>query len=166
MDPQALSNQIREQMESFFVKGMEEMVRNAQTLQSVGKGMEVGLQGKQMADAAMRKYLELLNLPTREDIAAVLQYLQKIESRVIGLEEKIEDVSTSLAKTEKAVKKCIEDSLAAKPADPVPATPPPAAPVQAAPAAPAQAAQPAHNKPAQSPKSTKSTKKPRERTQK
>ena len=35
-------------------------------------------------------------MPTRDDIARVLGYLQRIESRLLGLEEKIEDLGDRL----------------------------------------------------------------------
>ena len=92
MDPFAFSTQAREQMEGLFVRGMEEMLRNTRTLQDMSKTMEMGLEGKKMADSSIRQYLEMLNLPTRDDVTRILQYLQKIESRVIGLEEKVEDL--------------------------------------------------------------------------
>lgn len=93
MDPMQASRQFYEQMESFFIKGMEEMVRNPASVSNMSRAVEGGLEAKARADAAMKKYLETMQLPTREDIAKILQYQQTLESRVIGLEEKLEDLA-------------------------------------------------------------------------
>lgn len=92
MDPQ-LTSQMQKQMETMFVQGMDQMMRNAQALQHFGTTLKSGLEGKQMADNAMKQYLEMMNLPTRDDVARILTYLQKIESRLIDLEEKVEDLA-------------------------------------------------------------------------
>lgn len=85
-----------EMMEKAFVEKMNEMIRNPEFLSSFSKVVGTGLEGKKKADDLSREYLQKMHLPSRDDVANVLQYLQQIESRLIGMEEKIEDLSDQL----------------------------------------------------------------------
>ena len=88
MDPTQFGKKYVEEMEKLFVGRVNDMLKTPDVLEKVGKGMEAGLDGKKVFDDSMRAYLERSNIPTRDDIARVLQYLQKIESKILDLEEK------------------------------------------------------------------------------
>jgi hypothetical protein len=92
MDPTKMGAQFFEQMEAMFVERFKEMLQSPAILSQVSKGVEAGLEGKKQFDGAVKGYLEKMNMPTREDVAKILQYLHKIESRIADLEEKIEDL--------------------------------------------------------------------------
>jgi len=92
MDPTQFGNQFYEQMETIFVDRFKELLHSHSFLSKVGKGVEAGLEGKKGFDDAMRHYLEKAHMPTREDMAKILQYLTRVESRIIGLEEQLEDL--------------------------------------------------------------------------
>lgn len=85
-----------EMMEKVFVEKMNEMIRNPEFLSGFSKVVGTGLEGKKKADELSREYLQKMHLPSREDIAHVLQYLQQIESRLVSMEEKIEEMSERL----------------------------------------------------------------------
>ena len=102
MEP--MNKQFYEQMEKTFVEKINEMMLNPSFLSSISKGVESGLDGKKKTDDVMKNYLEKMNMPTRDDTARVLQYLQKIESRIIGLEEKLEDLGDEIENLKKKVK--------------------------------------------------------------
>lgn len=93
MDPMQASRQFYEQMESFFIQGMERMVRDPASVGSMSRAVEGGLETKARADAALKQYLESMQIPTRDDVAKILQCQQTLESRILGLEEKIEDLA-------------------------------------------------------------------------
>jgi len=96
MDPQNMGKQFFEQLEKVFIQKMNEMINNPSFLANISKGVETGLDGKKKSDDVMREYLKKMNIPTREDTSKILQYLQKIETKVLDLEDKIEDLSDEL----------------------------------------------------------------------
>ncbi len=110
MDPSQFTKQFYEQMEKNFVDKINEMIHNPSFLSSISKGVEAGLDGKKKSDDLMKTYLDKMNMPTKDDTAKILQYLQKIESRIIDLEEKIEDLQDEIKKqNKKTPKKSVKD---------------------------------------------------------
>jgi polyhydroxyalkanoic acid synthase PhaR subunit len=101
MDPTQFTKQFYEQMEKNFIDKINEMIHNPSFPSSISKSVESGLDGKKKTDDLMKTYLEKMNMPTREDTAKILQYLQKMESRIIELEEKIEDLQDEIKKQNK-----------------------------------------------------------------
>jgi hypothetical protein len=95
-DPFAMSSKMVEQMEALFIERMKEMLGSSSFLSSVSKSVESGLEGKKEFDSALKKHMESLNIPTRADIAKILIYLQRIESKVADMEESVEDLSDEL----------------------------------------------------------------------
>jgi len=95
-DPFTMSSKMIEQMEALFIERMKEMLGSPSFLSSLSKGVESGLEGKKEFDSALKKHMESLNIPTRDDIAKILIYLQRIESKVADLEESVEDLSDEL----------------------------------------------------------------------
>ena len=101
MDPTEFNKQFYGQMEQVFIEKMNEMIKNPAFLSSISKGVETGLDGKKKSDDLIKKYLEKMNMPTREDTSKILQYLQKIETKILDLEDKIEDLSDDLKNLKK-----------------------------------------------------------------
>ncbi|MDQ7821400.1 MAG: hypothetical protein RDV48_01260 [Candidatus Eremiobacteraeota bacterium] len=95
-DPLKVSGAFQEQMESFFIGKMKDLMESPVFLSQVSKGMESGLEGKKKVDAAMRASLEGMNIATRDDHARTLQCLQRIESKILDLEEKLENLEDML----------------------------------------------------------------------
>ena len=95
-DPFAMNSKMVEQMEALFIERMKEMLGSSSFLSSVSKSVESGLEGRKEFDSAMKKHMESLNIPTRDDIAKILVYLQRIESKVADMEESVEDLSDEL----------------------------------------------------------------------
>jgi len=95
-DPFTMSSKMIEQMEALFIERMKEMLGSPSFLSSLSKGVESGLEGKKEFDSALKKHMESLNIPTRDDFAKILIYLQRIESKVADLEESVEDLSDEL----------------------------------------------------------------------
>lgn len=79
-------------MEKLFVEKVNEAIRNPSFLAQFSKAVGTGLEGKKKADEVTLEYLEKLHLPSKEDFARQMQYLQQIESRIIAVEEKVDDL--------------------------------------------------------------------------
>ena len=105
MDPSLFGKQFYEQMEKMFIDKMNEMIHNPKFLSNISKGVEAGLDSKKKSDEAMSSYLKKMNMPTREDTAKILQYLQKIESKILDLEEKLEDLEDDINTLKKKKRK-------------------------------------------------------------
>lgn len=91
-EPTDLGRQIREQMEKMFIDGVNQMVRSTEALRQVGTSLETSLDAKQRFDAQTRQGLEMMNLPTRDDMGRVLTYLQRLESRLLDVDEKLDAI--------------------------------------------------------------------------
>lgn len=104
MDPTQFGKQFYEQMEKTFIEKMNELIHNPSFLANISKGVEAGLDSKKKNDDLMKNYLEKMNMPTREDTAKILQYLQKIEAKLLDLEEKIEDLSDGISEIKTSMK--------------------------------------------------------------
>jgi len=101
MEPGAIQKQFVEQMETMFVEKMGEMLRDPEFLEKISSSMGAGLDSKKKTDAMAKAYLEKMNMPTRDDMSKVLQYLQQIEAKILDLEEKIEDLQDEVAELKK-----------------------------------------------------------------
>ena len=97
-DPTSFGKEYYEEMNKKFIEQFNQVLRNPAFLSEMTKNMASGLENKKVFDDAMKKYLESANLPTRDDFAKVMQYLQAIESRIITLEEKLEDMEDKIDK--------------------------------------------------------------------
>jgi hypothetical protein len=105
MDPAQFGKQFYEQMEKTFIEKMNDLIHNPSFLANISKGVEAGLDSKKKNDDLMKNYLEKMNMPTREDTAKILQYLQKIEAKLLDLEEKVEDLSDEISEIKILMKK-------------------------------------------------------------
>lgn len=59
--------------------------------QGVGQLLEFNLQFKKMIDESTLKYLELMNMPSRNDIADLSSLIVNVDAKVDDLEEKLEE---------------------------------------------------------------------------
>jgi polyhydroxyalkanoic acid synthase PhaR subunit len=96
MDPTLMGKEYFEQFEKLFVNKLKETLKDPEFLSVMNQGIDIGLENKKNINESVKNYLKSLNVPSRDDIARVLQYLQAIESRLISLEEKIEDLEDRL----------------------------------------------------------------------
>jgi polyhydroxyalkanoic acid synthase PhaR subunit len=96
MDPTLMGKEYFEQVEKLFVNKLKETLKDPEFLSVVNQGIDMNLENKKNVNDSVKNYLKSLNMPTREDIARVLQYMQAIESRIISMEEKLEDLEDHL----------------------------------------------------------------------
>lgn len=103
MNPENFSKDYSEYfkiMEKTFVENVNGMMKNPLFLDATNQGLQAGLEAKKTFDDMSAEYLERMNMPTRRDIAKILQYLQTIESRILDLEDKVEELSDLAVKKE------------------------------------------------------------------
>lgn len=103
-DPGKFGKEYFQEMEGMFIKQMNEMISNPEVLSKVGKGMSSGFENKKILDDAMKAYLEKTSLPSKDDTARIMQYLQQIENRILLLEEKVDLILDRLPEKKKSSK--------------------------------------------------------------
>lgn len=59
--------------------------------QGMGQILEMNLQFKKMIDESTLKYLEFMNVPSRNDIANISSLIVNVDAKVDDLEEKLEE---------------------------------------------------------------------------
>ena len=72
-------------------KFFDEKVSNDFPSQGMGQVLEMNLQFKKMIDESTVKYLEFMNVPTRNDIASISSLIVNVDAKVDDLEEKLEE---------------------------------------------------------------------------
>jgi len=78
-----LVDQAQKQTNEFAKEGMQ----SEQFSRVAAQSADAGVASKEMTQALMKKYFELLDLPSRRDIQALDERLQAIEDRLIDLAE-------------------------------------------------------------------------------
>lgn len=59
--------------------------------EGMGQALEMNLQFKKMIDESTLKYLEFMNIPTRNDIANLSSLIVNVDAKVDDLEERLEE---------------------------------------------------------------------------
>ncbi|MBT2727304.1 polyhydroxyalkanoic acid synthase subunit PhaR [Bacillus sp. ISL-75] len=72
-------------------KLFDEKVSNDFPSQGMGQVLEMNLQLKKMIDESTLKYLEFMNVPTRNDIANISSLIVNVDAKVDDLEERLEE---------------------------------------------------------------------------
>lgn len=72
-------------------KFFDEKVSKDFPSQGVGQLLEMNLQFKKMIDESTLKYLEFMNVPSRNDIASLSSLIVNVDAKVDDLEERLEE---------------------------------------------------------------------------
>jgi polyhydroxyalkanoic acid synthase PhaR subunit len=72
-------------------KLFDEKISNDFPSQGMGQVLEMNLQFKKMIDESTIKYLEFMNVPTRNDIANISSLIVNVDAKVDDLEEIVEE---------------------------------------------------------------------------
>ncbi|MEH7484485.1 polyhydroxyalkanoic acid synthase subunit PhaR [Neobacillus drentensis] len=72
-------------------KLFDEKVSNDFPSQGMGQVLEMNLQLKKMIDESTLKYLEFMNVPSRNDIANLSSLIVNVDAKVDDLEERLEE---------------------------------------------------------------------------
>ncbi|MEH7178389.1 polyhydroxyalkanoic acid synthase subunit PhaR [Neobacillus vireti] len=76
---------------SFF----DETIKENFPAQGIAQVLEMNLMYKKLIDESTEKYLELVNLPSRNDLANLSSLVVNVDAKVDNLEELLEDNSTN-----------------------------------------------------------------------
>ena len=79
-------------IEKTFIQKSKELVGSPTFLSQVSGEIQTSLKEKKDIDTAIKEYLETRHMPTKSDIAAILQFLHQLESKMLDIEEKIENM--------------------------------------------------------------------------
>jgi len=72
-------------------KLFDEKISNDFPSQGMGQLLEMNLQFKKMIDESTLKYLEFMNVPSRNDIANISSLIVNVDAKVDDLEERLEE---------------------------------------------------------------------------
>jgi polyhydroxyalkanoic acid synthase PhaR subunit len=73
----------------------DEKVKEDFPSQGVGQVLEMNLLFKKMLDEMTERYLESVNIPTRNDLASISSLIVNVDSKVDDLEDLVEDLKSS-----------------------------------------------------------------------
>jgi polyhydroxyalkanoic acid synthase PhaR subunit len=72
-------------------KYFDEKISNDFPSQGMGQILEMNLQLKKMIDESTLRYLEFMNVPSRNDIANISSLIVNVDAKVDDLEERLEE---------------------------------------------------------------------------
>ena len=106
-DPYETWRQLYEANERAWTSALEQAMNSPEFNESSGKMLETMLAAQKSVRESMRTYLEMMNVPTREDIA-------RLGELVVGIEEKIDQIADRLDSIEEAMRPKPERSAKSK----------------------------------------------------
>jgi polyhydroxyalkanoic acid synthase PhaR subunit len=95
-DPFELWRQVYEANERAWNAALERTLSSPAFAEAQGKLMETLLAAQKTARENMRTYLEMMNVPTREDIARVGELIVNLEEKVDQLDDRLIQVEAAL----------------------------------------------------------------------
>lgn len=90
-DPYAIWQDYYKNVETFWGQSMEEKMKTDEFSEWMGKVLDANLLYREMADKSAKQYLDIMNLPSREDLASVSSLIINLDTKVDDLEEQLEE---------------------------------------------------------------------------
>lgn len=90
-DPYAIWQDYYKNVETFWGQSMEEKMKTEEFSEWMGKILDANLLYREMADKSAKQYLNIMNLPSREDLANVSSLIINLDTKVDDLEEQLEE---------------------------------------------------------------------------
>lgn len=87
-----------DQWEGATAKALEQWMKSPLVLEPAGSWLSAGMRFKAMADRSAALWWGSLGLPTKRDQERALHALNQLESRLLDLEEQLEDQREQLAR--------------------------------------------------------------------
>ena len=91
--------------ESVTAKYLESVLRSPLVLEPAGAALTATMKAKAAREKAIAQLWAALGLPTRRDQERILHALNQIQSRLIDLEERLEDLEDGGARGRKSARK-------------------------------------------------------------
>ncbi len=83
-----------ETWEKTMGEAMEKLTRDETFLKNMSQALGGSLDVKKQMESHVERYLQSINMPTRTDLERILTYLQRIESRLLDLEDRLDLVGS------------------------------------------------------------------------
>lgn len=96
LDPFALVRELVSRIESNVNARAEPILRSDRFLQNANRAMEAAMLAGKFAQELRQRAFEMLNLPSRSDVTALMHQLRALEDRMVGLQATL-DRSQSIA---------------------------------------------------------------------
>jgi hypothetical protein len=106
---------------------LERLTRDENFIKNMSSAMAGSLDLKKQLESHLESYLQAVNMPTRTDLERMLSYLQRIEQRLLDLEDRLADgpLMGSTPTTAAPAPGPVRTAPAAQPATPSKASRPP-----------------------------------------
>ncbi|MFZ2957182.1 MAG: hypothetical protein WA705_09850 [Candidatus Ozemobacteraceae bacterium] len=89
-NPFDFGRNIMEQWEKTMADSIERMTKDEAFLKNISKAFSSSLDVKHQLETQIEKYLKSINMPTKGDLERILSYLQRIEEKLLDLEDQIQ----------------------------------------------------------------------------
>lgn len=90
-DPYSIWQDYYKNVESFWGQAMDEKMKTEEFSEWLGKILDANLLYREMADKSAKQYLEVLNIPSREDLASVSSLIINLDTKVDDLDDRLEE---------------------------------------------------------------------------
>ncbi|RCK78645.1 MAG: hypothetical protein OZSIB_1172 [Candidatus Ozemobacter sibiricus] len=79
-----------ETWEKTMGEALEKLTHDEAFLKNMSQALGGSLDLKKQMESQVERYLQSINMPTRSDLERILAYLQRIESRLLDLEDRLD----------------------------------------------------------------------------
>lgn len=79
-----------ETWEKTMGEALEKLTHDETFLKNMSQALGGSLDLKKQMESQVERYLQSINMPTRSDLERILAYLQRIESRLLDLEDRLD----------------------------------------------------------------------------
>lgn len=80
-----------ETWEKTMAESLERLTHDESFLKNMGNAVSNSLDLKKQFEENLEKYLRAINMPTKSDLERMLGYLHRIETKLLDLEDKIDE---------------------------------------------------------------------------
>ncbi|MBF0501040.1 MAG: hypothetical protein HQM09_12955 [Candidatus Riflebacteria bacterium] len=89
-NPFDFGGNLMEQWEKNMAESVERLTKDEEFLRNISKAFTASLDMKHQLETHIEKYLKSINMPTKGDLERILSYLQRIEEKLLDLEDHIQ----------------------------------------------------------------------------
>lgn len=96
-NPFDFSRGMYESWEKAMAEAMEKLTQDEAFVKNLTKAFTGTLDVRTQISSQLEKYLKSINMPTRTDLERLLGYLQRIESKLLDLEDRLDTLKAPTA---------------------------------------------------------------------
>lgn len=94
-NPFDFSRTMMETWEKSMAEALERLTRDQEFIKHMSQAVGGALDIRRQSGEQMEKYLRSINMPTRSDLERLLGYLQRIESKLLDLEDRLDEMAVA-----------------------------------------------------------------------